>query len=280
MVLAAIACGQPQVAAGLAGGLVAKSFEQSGKFRPGNISWQFHLTNGAMSTCSGGDDFFANEMQPNDLGRLPLVKMAFHSVANVVAQRIHGFGFGKNGMTQRARRKTAFGRLFDEEYKFVHFVRASRPFILPTMSAIRRSISRLLCAMILATRALWRFSSVPFAAFFSYGAIQCMKLAASILQSFSGAKHKPPAEWPSYFPVPRPFRPQFFAFFEFFRGQTSGSPSAVNFSVLLCALRFLLFKPRFPNPFAPSRLCVEIRFPSAVNFSPPSVLQWFGIAHS
>src|SRR5580765_6887674 len=103
------------MAAGLTGDLVAQLLERPSKFRHGNISWQFHSTEGADSTLSSTNDLFAHEMQAEDFGRLSFVKEAFHRVANLGAQRVHGFGFGENGMTQSSGGESAFRRFFDEK---------------------------------------------------------------------------------------------------------------------------------------------------------------------
>lgn len=84
-------------------------------------------------------------MKPDDFWSFAVIKMALDSIPHLLAKVLQRFGFGKDGMTQRSSRKTTFGRLFDEEYKFVHFVRASRPLMLPAISAIRRPLSRMLC---------------------------------------------------------------------------------------------------------------------------------------
>ena len=60
--------------------------------------------------------------------RLPFVKVAFHRVTNLVAQRVHGFGLCKNRMTQSAGGVSAFRRFFDEKDEFVHLVRAWKAF--------------------------------------------------------------------------------------------------------------------------------------------------------
>jgi hypothetical protein len=97
------------------------------------------------STC---EHFVPHKMKPDDFWSFALVEMALDGVPHLLAKMLQRFGFSKDGMTQSARRKTTFGRLFDEKYQFVHFVRANRPLMLPTISAILRSLSRVLCLIV------------------------------------------------------------------------------------------------------------------------------------
>src|SRR5207248_3249715 len=78
--------------------------------------------------------------------RLAFFKVTFHCITNLAPQRLHGFRFSENGMTQGASSISAFRRFFDEEDNFVHLVRASSPLMLPRISTIRRSFSRILSA--------------------------------------------------------------------------------------------------------------------------------------
>src|ERR1022692_429036 len=85
-------------------------------------------------------------MQSNEFRRLSLVKMAFHRITNLAAQRIHGIRFRENGMAQSPGGESALVRFFDEKDEFVHLVRVRRPLTLPITSAIRRPLSRILSA--------------------------------------------------------------------------------------------------------------------------------------
>src|SRR5439155_14117327 len=68
---------------------------------------------GRILTDSSGNDFLSNEMESDDFGRLPFLKMAFDRIANLAAQCVHRLCFRENGVTQRAGCKSAFRRLFD-----------------------------------------------------------------------------------------------------------------------------------------------------------------------
>ena len=81
-------------------------------------------------------------MEPKDFRRLAFFKVTFHCITNLAPQRLHGFRFSENGMTQGASGISAFRRFFDEKDNFVHLVRARRPLTLPRISTIRRSFSR------------------------------------------------------------------------------------------------------------------------------------------
>jgi hypothetical protein len=64
-------------------------------------------------------------------------------------------------MAESASRKTALGGVFDEEYQFVHFVRANRPLTSPTMSSIRRSLSRILSMTPSGSKLCYAFVNSP-----------------------------------------------------------------------------------------------------------------------
>jgi hypothetical protein len=83
------------------------------------VAVSFHQYSGVNWPLSG-DDFFADEMQADYFGRLTFFKVAFHRVANLDAQRLDGFRFGKDGMTQGAGGVSTFRRFFDEKNEFVH----------------------------------------------------------------------------------------------------------------------------------------------------------------
>src|SRR5436190_22841018 len=85
-------------------------------------------------------------MEAQHFGRLPLLKVTFHRIANVGAQRLHGVRFREDGVTQGTGGVSAVRRFFDEKDNFVHLVRARSPLTLPRISAIRRSFSRILSA--------------------------------------------------------------------------------------------------------------------------------------
>src|SRR2546423_14640227 len=113
VVLSAFAGGQAQMAAALPRDRIAQLSERPRQFSAGNISWQFHFTQATESKASHGDDFFPDKMQSDDLGRLPFLKMAFDSITDLLAQRVHRLGFSKNGVTERASGISAFRRFFD-----------------------------------------------------------------------------------------------------------------------------------------------------------------------
>src|ERR1022692_2412245 len=85
-------------------------------------------------------------MQSNEFRRLSLVKMAFHRITNLAAQRIHGIRFRENGMAQSPGGESALVRFFDEKDEFVHLVRVRRPLTLPITSPTCRPLSRILSA--------------------------------------------------------------------------------------------------------------------------------------
>ena len=85
--------------------------------------------------------FLSHKMESDDFWSLALVEMALDGVAHVAAKLLHRSRFRKNGLAKRASRITTFGRLFDEEYQFIHFVQANRPLLLPTLSSIHRPLS-------------------------------------------------------------------------------------------------------------------------------------------
>src|SRR5581483_7452383 len=83
-------------------------------------------------------------MKADNPGRMAFFDMAFNGVANIDTQFLQRLRFGENRLAQGPRSKAAFGRLFDQKYQFVHFLCASSPLILPIISAIRLSFSRIL----------------------------------------------------------------------------------------------------------------------------------------
>src|SRR5882724_8780012 len=80
------------------------------------------------------------------LWAIALLQSDISPIANLAPQRLHGFRFSENGMTQGASGISAFRRFFDEKDNLVHLVRARRPLTLPRISTIRRSFSRILSA--------------------------------------------------------------------------------------------------------------------------------------
>jgi hypothetical protein len=72
--------------------------------------------------------FLSHEVEPDDFWGLSLVEVALDGVPHVAAKLIQRFRFRKDGLAKRASHIAAFGRLFDEEYQFVHFVQAKGPF--------------------------------------------------------------------------------------------------------------------------------------------------------
>ncbi len=65
-------------------------------------------------------------MEANDLGSFALVEMALNGVPHLLAKLFQRVCYGKDGLAKRAGCETTFRRLFDEEYQFVHFVRAMK----------------------------------------------------------------------------------------------------------------------------------------------------------
>jgi DNA-binding transcriptional regulator LsrR (DeoR family) len=122
---------QAQVAACLPRRSITHAAQCLGKIRSRNVSGQFHLPKEAVSTGSTGQHLLANEMQANNLRRFSCVKMAIHSVADLLAERLQSFRFGENRLAQGACCETAFHRFFDEKNDFVHALRAKREFTLP-----------------------------------------------------------------------------------------------------------------------------------------------------
>ena len=61
-------------------------------------------------------------MEPDDLGCLAGVEVAFDGVADLGAEFFEGFGLGEGGLAEGACGVTAFRRFFDVEDEFVHLV--------------------------------------------------------------------------------------------------------------------------------------------------------------
>ena len=74
-------------------------------------------------------------MQPDNLRSFSVVKMAIHSVADLLPKRVQRLCFGEDGLTQSARGKAAFRRFLDQENDFVHLLQIKTAF---RVSAIQR----------------------------------------------------------------------------------------------------------------------------------------------
>jgi hypothetical protein len=146
MALAALGRYQADVTASLPNGFVTHTAQCFGQVGPRQISRKSHvareikLQQGVWSTRQ---HFFTHKMETDDFWGFTLVEMAMDGVPHVAAKLLQRFGFSKDGMTKSAGCITAFGRLLDKEYQFVHFVRANRPLMFSKISAIRRSLSRI-----------------------------------------------------------------------------------------------------------------------------------------
>jgi len=70
-------------------------------------------------------------MQPNDLGRFAVIKMAAYGVADLLAECFQSFRFRKDRLAQGACSKTALYCFFYEKNDFVHALLAKREFTLP-----------------------------------------------------------------------------------------------------------------------------------------------------
>jgi hypothetical protein len=68
---------------------------------------------------------FTDKVEPDDTWGFTVVEMALDRVSHVDAKLLQRIGFCKDGMTERTGRETALGGVFNEEYQFVHFVRAN-----------------------------------------------------------------------------------------------------------------------------------------------------------
>src|SRR4029077_7362057 len=66
-------------------------------------------------------------MQPNDPRRFPLVKMATHRVADLLAKCVQRLRFGKDGLTQSASGEAAFPSFLDDKNDFVHALQSNAP---------------------------------------------------------------------------------------------------------------------------------------------------------
>jgi hypothetical protein len=73
--------------------------------------------------------------------------MALDGIPDVAAEIFERIGIGEDGVTEGAGRKATLRRVFNKKYQFVHCVRANRPLMFPTMSAIRRFLSRTLSSV-------------------------------------------------------------------------------------------------------------------------------------
>jgi hypothetical protein len=97
MVLPALAGRQPHMTASLACDLASKFFERPGKFGARcPLAISFHQC--VRVNRSSGDDFFADEMQPDDFWGLSFFKVAFYGIPYLGAQLLNRFRLSEDGM--------------------------------------------------------------------------------------------------------------------------------------------------------------------------------------
>jgi hypothetical protein len=134
MVSASFSRDQADMAARLADRFITDATQGFHQFGARQISWYPHTAKGTklqQADCLTRQYFLSHKMEPDDFWGLALVEMALDGVPHVAAKLVQRFRLRKYGLAKRASRITAFRRLFDQEYQFVHVVQAKGPLCYP-----------------------------------------------------------------------------------------------------------------------------------------------------
>lgn len=71
-------------------------------------------------TTLDGQDFFSDEMEPQNSRRSTFLEVTAHGVSDAIVQLLDGRGFREDRLPKGARRKSALGSLLDEEDDLGH----------------------------------------------------------------------------------------------------------------------------------------------------------------